>query len=66
MSEHLRGTLRYCLVLFLVLVPVYFLVYRMIWDAENSYAWTTALIYGTLNVLFLGALRHFFVKPKDQ
>lgn len=62
MSAQLKATLKYCLILFLVIVPIYFLVYRAFWpEVARQEAIYTSLMYGCINVMFLGAL-HFFRK----
>jgi hypothetical protein len=66
-SPRLQRTLRYCAVLFLVIVPAYYFVYKLFWDDVSSGdALTTALIYGVLNVLFLGALHYFRVSNRVE
>lgn len=51
----------------MVIVPAYYLVYRLFWDDVSSgEALTTALIYGVLNVLFLGALHYFRVSNRVE
>lgn len=59
LSPRLRRTLRYCLVLFVVLTPVYYLVYTLLWDeVPRREALLTSLMYAVINMVFLGAL-HF-------
>ncbi|NJC27969.1 hypothetical protein [Neolewinella antarctica] len=60
MTDRLKATLRYCLILFLVIVPIYFLVYRFFWpEIARQEAIYTALMYGGINVMFLGSLHYF-------
>ncbi|OAV43105.1 hypothetical protein [Lewinella sp. 4G2] len=67
MSEKLKGTLKYCGILFLVLVPIYFLVYRLFWpEVPRNEAINTSLMYGIINVIFLGALRHFLKRDGTE
>ncbi|WP_020568564.1 hypothetical protein [Neolewinella persica] len=66
-SPRLQRTLRYCAVLFLVIVPAYYFVYKLLWDDVSSgEAFTTSLIYGVLNVLFLGALHYYRVSNRVE
>jgi hypothetical protein len=66
-APRLQRTLRYCAVLFLVIVPAYYFVYKLLWDDVSSgEALTTSLIYGVLNVLFLGALHYFRVSNRVE
>jgi hypothetical protein len=66
-SPRLQRTLRYCAVLFLVIVPAYYFVYTLFWEEVSSgEALTTSLIYGVLNVLFLGALHYFRVSNRVE
>jgi hypothetical protein len=66
-SPRLKRTLRYCAILFLVIVPAYYFVYKLFWDDVSSgEALTTSLIYGVLNVLFLGALHYFRVSNRVE
>ena len=67
MNDKLKATLRYCVILFLVLVPVYFLVYRMFWpEVDRQEAIYTSLMYGGINVLFLGSLRYFLKRDAEE
>lgn len=62
LTLRLKRTLRYCAILFLFIVPAYYLVYRLLWDdVPPREAFTTSLIYGVLNMIFLGALHYFRV-----
>jgi len=66
-SPRLRRTLIYCLVAFLVIAPIYYLVYGFIGkDFAAGERLQTSLIYALINVLFLGALHYFFAnRPKE-
>lgn len=66
MTPRIKATLRYCGIVFLVLVPVYFLCHLLFWPEEGSrVALTTGLMYGAINVLFLGSL-HYFRKREEE
>ena len=62
MTPRAQRTLIYCLKLYAFIVPVYFLAYRGLWKAVP---WRTALInsliFGVVNVIFLGAVRYYMV-----
>lgn len=67
LTPRLKRTLRYCTILFLVIVPVYYLVYRLLWEeVPSGEAFTTSLVYGILNVLFLGALHYYRVSNRVE
>lgn len=60
-SPRLKRTLIYCLVAFVVIAPIYYLVYGLIGkEFAPGERLNTSLIYGFINVLFLGALHYFF------
>lgn len=66
-KPRLLRTLRYCLTLVVVLVPVYFLVYTLFWsDVPRLEAFKTSLMYAVINMVFLGALHYVYAsKPKE-
>lgn len=67
LTPRLKRTLRYCLILFVVIVPTYYLVYRLMWpEVPQGEAFTASLIYGMLNVLFLGALHYYRVSNRVE
>ena len=67
LTLRLKRTLRYCAVLFLFIVPAYYLVYRLLWDdVPPREAFIASLIYGMLNMVFLGALHYFRVSKKVE
>lgn len=67
LTPRLKRTLRYCLILFVVIVPTYYLVYRLMWpEVPGGEAFTASLIYGMLNVLFLGALHYYRVSNRVE
>ena len=67
MTDRLKRTLRYSLVLFVFTVPTYYLVYRFMWDeVPRKLAFGNSLIYGVLNVIFLGSVHYFFRKGDER
>ena len=66
--SRLKRTLRYCLILFAVLVPLYYIVYTLFWsEVPTGEAFKTSLMYGAINVVFLGALHYFYASaPKED
>ncbi|MEO0732370.1 MAG: hypothetical protein AAFZ52_06020 [Bacteroidota bacterium] len=64
-TPRLRRTLRYCLVAFVVIAPLYYVVYGFIGEALNpAERLQTSLIYAVINVVFLGALHYYFAGKK--
>lgn len=67
LSSRLKSTLRYCLVLYVFIVPVYYLFYRLLWeDVSPRTAIINSLIFGVVNLIFLGALHYFRVDNKKD
>ena len=67
MSPKLKNTLSYCLKLFLFIVPLYYLVYALFWDdVPRQEMIVTALMYGGINVMFLGSLHYFRDSETNQ
>jgi|AntRauTorckE5430_2_1112549.scaffolds.fasta_scaffold22089_2 hypothetical protein len=66
-APRLKSTLIYCLVVFCLLTPIYYVVYGFIGkDFAPGERLQTSLIYSFIVMLFLGALRYFFRnKPED-
>ncbi len=66
LTPRLKSTLRYCLVLYVFIVPVYYLFYRLMWaEVPSKTAFINSLIFGVVNLIFLGALHYFRVGNKD-
>ena len=66
MSDRLKNTLSYCLKLFLFIVPFYYVVYALFWeDVPRKEMIITSLLYGGVNVMFLGSL-HYFRTGRDR
>lgn len=66
-TPRLKSTLRYCLVLYVFIVPVYYLFYRLMWsEVPSKTAFINSLIFGVVNLIFLGALHYFRVGNKDE
>lgn len=66
LTPRLKSTLRYCLVLYVFIVPVYYLFYRLMWEeVPSGTAFTNSLIFGVVNLIFLGALHYFRVEKKE-
>ena len=67
MTDRQRGTLRYCVILYFFIVPVYFGCYRLLY---GDIPWRTALInsalFGVVNVLFLGAVHYYRVGRRAE
>lgn len=61
-------TLRYCLILLLVLVPIYYLVYTIFWsEVPRQEALQTSVLYAVVNMIFLGALHYVYAsKAADE
>jgi TRAP-type C4-dicarboxylate transport system permease small subunit len=68
LTPRLKRTLIYSLVVFCFTVPTYYLVYTTLWDEVSSAdAWSASLMYGVLNMLFLGAVHYYIMnKQKDE
>lgn len=66
-NPRLKGTLIYCLVVFCLLTPVYYVVYGFIGkDFVPGERWQTSMIYSGIVTLFLGALRYFFRNKPEE
>ena len=66
LTPRLKRTLRYCLVLYVFIVPTYYLVYRLMWtEVPPRTAITNSLVFGVVNLIFLGALHYYRVGNKD-
>lgn len=66
-KPRLLRTLRYCLILFLVLVPVYYLVYTLFWsEIPRGEAFRTSLMYAVIKMVFLGALHYFYASSPPE
>lgn len=67
MSDRLKRTLRYCFILYVFIVPVYFIFYQILYPETP---WRTALIssvlFGVVNVIFLGSLHYFRVRRDED
>lgn len=60
-------TLRYCLILLLVLVPVYYLVYTTFWsEVSGREALQTSVLYAVVNMIFLGALHYVYASKTEE
>lgn len=60
-------TLRYCLILLVVLTPLYYVVYTMFWDdVPKSVALQTSVLYAVVNMVFLGALHYVYAGKKEE
>jgi len=67
LTPRLKNTLRYCLILYVFIVPVYYLFYRLLWEeVPPRQAIVNSLIFGVVNVIFLGAVHYFRVGNKDE
>ncbi|MEM9525694.1 MAG: hypothetical protein AAGA31_03745 [Bacteroidota bacterium] len=67
LSPRLKRTLIYCLIAFVVIVPIYYVVYGFIGkDFAPGERLNTSLMYGFINVLFLGALHYFFANRGEK
>ncbi|TXF88804.1 hypothetical protein FUA23_13215 [Neolewinella aurantiaca] len=67
LTPRLKRTLRYCLVLYIFIVPTYYLVYRLMWDdVPAKVAFINSLIFGIVNLTFLGPLHYFRVGNRDE
>lgn len=69
LTPRMKRTLRYCMILLLVLTPVYYLVYTLFWDdVPRNEAFQTGLLYAIVNMVFLGAFHYVYAskKPEEQ
>ena len=65
LTPRMKRTLRYCLVLLAVLVPIYYLVYTLFWsDVPKNVAFQTSVMYAVVNMVFLGALHYVYAGKK--
>ena len=61
MTDRLKRTLRYCVVLFVFTAPLYYVVSGFLWEEVTPRdRLITALLYGGINVLFFGSIHYFF------
>lgn len=66
-TPRMRRTLRYCVILLAVLVPVYYLVYTLFWkEVPRAQAFQTSVIYAVINMVFLGALHYVYASKGEE
>lgn len=66
-TPRMKRTLRYCLILLVVLTPLYYLVYTLFWsDVPKHVALQTSVMYAVVNMVFLGALHYVYAGKKEE